>query len=314
MEKICTSYLDCKKNASVLFIKKGYPILECKKCGHRFVEIPDQENHLASIYSDDYFFAGKDGYPNYLQEKDLLYKQGLRYARIISRYMKPGRVLDVGSAAGFILKGFEHSGWKCSGVEPNETMAAYGRTHLELDIKTGSLEAFEANEKFDLINMIQVVGHVYDIDKALRNVSHLLKTDGLVLVESWNMHSAVARILGKRWHEYSPPSVVHWYSDKSLANLFKYYGFSLLDKGYPVKKINGEHALSFLEEKINNAVLKKMITAAKRAIGKFTIIYPLFDVKWYVFQKADVGFTQSKTETNESETKITTQKKQSIVG
>jgi len=33
------------------------------------------------------------------------------------------KVLDIGCAAGFILKGFEDSGWICRGIEPNETMA-----------------------------------------------------------------------------------------------------------------------------------------------------------------------------------------------
>jgi 2-polyprenyl-3-methyl-5-hydroxy-6-metoxy-1,4-benzoquinol methylase len=63
--------------------------------------------------------------------------------------------------------------------------------------------------RFDLINMIQVIEHVYDLDKALQNVARLLKEDGLVLVESWNMKSIVARMMGKRWPEYNPPSVVH---------------------------------------------------------------------------------------------------------
>ena len=84
-------------------------------------------------------------------------------------------------------------------------MASHGRNKFKLDIKTGSIETFETSERFDLINLIQVIGHVYDVDKALQNVAHLLKQQGLVLVESSNLNSAVARILGKRWHEYSPP-------------------------------------------------------------------------------------------------------------
>jgi len=88
MEKSCVSYITCKEQRKLLFNKKGYPILECKKCGHRFIEIPDQKNHLSNVYSDDYFFAGKDGYPNYLNGKDLLYDRGIRYARLIAKYIQ----------------------------------------------------------------------------------------------------------------------------------------------------------------------------------------------------------------------------------
>jgi len=160
MQKTCISYISCQEQKKLLFEKKGYPILECTTCGHRFIEIPDHEHHLSTIYSDDYFFEGKDGYPNYLNKENILYKQGLRYAKLIARYTTPGKVLDIGSAAGFILKGFRDSVWICHGIEPNETMASFGRNNLNMDIKTGTIEALETDERFDLINMIQVIGHV----------------------------------------------------------------------------------------------------------------------------------------------------------
>jgi 2-polyprenyl-3-methyl-5-hydroxy-6-metoxy-1,4-benzoquinol methylase len=285
MQKLCTSYKNCSESPSVLFTKKSHPIFGCGKCGHRFIQVSDRENHVSKVYSDDYFFSGKEGYPNYLNEKELLYEQGLRYSKLISKYKKTGKVLDVGSAAGFILKGFEQSGWDCYGIEPNKTMAAFGRDELNLKIETGNIETFASTGKFDLINMIQVIGHVYDPDLALQNVARLLKPNGLVLVESWNMNSAVARILGKRWHEYSPPSVSHWFSDKTLALLFKYYGFKLVAKGYPVKKISMEHALSFLEAKTSSFIFGKLRHSINGFAKKITIIYPLYDVKWYIFRK-----------------------------
>src|SRR5689334_10671466 len=162
MQKTCMSYLSCKEERKLIFKKREHAILECKKCGHRFTEIEDHGDHLSSVYSDEYFFEGKDGYPNYLEQRDLLFEQGKRYAQLILRYTKQGKVLDVGCAAGFILKGFEQGGWICSGVEPNDSMAAYGREKLNLDIKTGSIEVFTTTEKFDLVNLIQVIGHVHD--------------------------------------------------------------------------------------------------------------------------------------------------------
>jgi hypothetical protein len=56
------------------------------------------------------------------------------------------------------------------------------------------------------------------------------------------------KIDGANWHEYCPRSVVHWFSDKTLSILFKYYGFELIAKGYPPKKINADHAFSFWKE------------------------------------------------------------------
>lgn len=286
MKKKCSSFLECKEEKIALFTKKGYVIKECKKCGHRSTDIKDMETHLSETYSDSYFFEGKDGYPNYLEEKEMLYRSGLKYTRVISKYMKPGKVLDVGCAAGFILKAFEQKGWQCYGVEPNETMATYGRNELNLDIRTGGMETFSSSEKFDLINLIQVVGSLYDLDKAMQNVSALSRQGGLVLVESWNMKCLAARFFGASWHEYCPPSVVHWYSDETLNQLFSYYGFKLIAKGRPSKKINLKHGLAIIAENSKKSAIKKrFFNFLSKTLGNMAVPYPPVDVKWYLFQK-----------------------------
>jgi 2-polyprenyl-3-methyl-5-hydroxy-6-metoxy-1,4-benzoquinol methylase len=285
MQKYCGDIKICIETKTTCFEKNGYTIVECKNCGHRFTAVKNI-NHINEVYSDDYFFEGKDGYPNYLEEQDILYKYGVKYAKIVSKYSKPGYVLDSGCAAGFILKGFKDSGWNCYGIEPNKTMASYGKKELGLDITVGSLETYQASQKFDLVNMIQVIGHFYDIDKALTNTAHLLKPGGFVLIESWNMKSFMAKLMGKNWHEYSPPSVIHWFSDKTLEQLFNYYGFTLVKKGLPSKRINVKHALSLMEGKMPNFLFKKkLIQLLNNSFGKLNIKYPPVDVKWYLFKK-----------------------------
>ena len=216
----------------------------------------------------------------------MLYRSGLKYAKILSKYTKPGHVLDVGSGAGFILKGLQQSGWQCYGVEPNDTMAAYGRNELNLDISTGSLEEYKTDLKFDLVNMIQVIGHLYDIDKALLAVSNLLKKEGLVLVESWDMESTVARLSGKNWHEYCPPSVITWFSDETLEQAFLYYGLHHVATGRPSKRINVNHGLSLIDESFPKFIFKKkLLQFFGRVFGKFNVPYPAVDLKWYLFKK-----------------------------
>ncbi|CAN5804645.1 hypothetical protein BH11BAC4_BH11BAC4_04290 [soil metagenome] len=286
MKKACNSFLECNEERDSLFSKKGYLIKECKTCGHRFTEIKDINSHLAEAYSDDYFFEGKDGYPNYLEEKDMLYRSGKKYAKIISKYMKPGRVLDVGCAAGFILKAFDDAGWESYGVEPNDTMASYGRKELQLDIRTGGMETFNSDQKFDLINLIEVIGSLYDLDAAMQNVAKLSKEGGLVMVESWDMKCLAARFFGSSWHEYCPPSVVHWYSDKTLEQLFEYYGFKIVTTGRPSKKIKFKHGLAIIAENSSNSPLKKkFFNFLSRTFGNTAVPYPPVDVKWYLFKK-----------------------------
>jgi SAM-dependent methyltransferase len=284
--KKCISNISCREKKILLFEKNGYQIMDCIRCNRRFAVIRHPDTHLSLVYSDEYFFEGKDGYPNYLAEKDILFKSGIRYANIINKFTRPGKVLDVGCAAGFILKGFESKGWEAFGIEPNKTMANYGKNELHLNIQTGSIETYNTANTFDLITLIQVIGHLYDIDASLRNISRLTNQNGLVLVESWNMNSIIARIFGKKWHEYSPPSVINWFSNKSLINLFKENGFEKVDSGFPVKKIVLKHAFSLIEkDRPKNNLIKYLFNYLISTMGNMVIYYPPVDVKWYLFRK-----------------------------
>ncbi len=70
-----------------------------------------------------------------------------------------------------------------------------------------------------IITMIQVMAHFVDPLDAFDRVARANKNDGLCLIETWNCQSLTARLFGKAWHEYSPPSVLHWFSPARLARL-----------------------------------------------------------------------------------------------
>jgi 2-polyprenyl-3-methyl-5-hydroxy-6-metoxy-1,4-benzoquinol methylase len=270
----------------LLFVKNGYPVWENKKSYRRFTKVTNEVEHLSEVYSDKYFFNGRDGYPNYFDEQKILVNRGVYYAKIIQKIANPGKILDVGCAAGFILKGFERFGWECYGIEPNATMSAYGKYKLNLNIYTGSLEDYRTNHKFDLVSLIQVIGHFYDIDKAFDIITNTLNDNGIVLVESWNMKSLIARVLGKYWHAYSPPSVINWFSDESLKKLFISHGFKLIDTGYPMKQISLNHAMSLIKHNFSNMLfVNRIIDYISSLHGSSIINYPPIDLKWYIFKK-----------------------------
>lgn len=285
-DKKCLNVFECQFSED-FFTKDGFVIRNCTLCKHRYT-IPhlSLKSHIEKNYDNLYFFGGKTGYPNYLEEKDILIDHGIQYAKIINKIINPGKMLDVGCASGFIMKGFIKRGWKTRGIEPNEQISLYGKNELDLEITNSTLENYKTDEKFDLISLIQVIGHFYNIDKALINISDLLVKNGLVLVESWNMGSLYAKILGRYWHEYSPPTVLHWFSKKTLINIFKQYGFAPLKIGIPIKRISINHAFSLLEEKLSSNFAKDILRKTRKLkISQSQIIYPPLDIFWIIFKK-----------------------------
>lgn len=276
----------CEDNAKHVFIKQGFDIQECTICGFRFTQTDlVNDKHVSEVYSDNYFFGGADGYSDYLSEKDLLVKHGENYAKTVKSFIAGDKMFDVGAAAGFLMKGFENEGWKVKGVEPNSTMVMHAKETLGLDVVQGSFETMPIQDAYDLVTMIQVIGHFYDLSAALDKARSILNPNGYVLIESWNYNSLYAKLMGKNWHEYSPPSVLNWFSKESLNDKMNQSGFKLVKSGYPIKKIDFNHALGLLSHKYSG--LKTVIKLMEKIVSKRHIVlpYPPLDVFWSLYRK-----------------------------
>jgi SAM-dependent methyltransferase len=270
----------CGSNSKFAFEAKGYPIRDCSGCGHRFAEVDAGEQHVADVYSDEYFSGGGAGYSDYLAEGEMLNLRGRMYAGKIAKLKpEPGKMLDVGSAAGFILRGFVDSGWQGTGLEPNDAMAKFGTTALGLHIRKGTLESLRTPEKFDLVTMIQVAAHFYDPRTAFERALDLLSDQGLLLVETWNRESVSARVFGRNWHEYSPPSVLQFFSEGGLTRFLEGLGFERIAGGRPSKKISGAHARSLLRYRLGDSRLLRLIPE------RVNFPYPSEDLFWACYRK-----------------------------
>jgi SAM-dependent methyltransferase len=275
----------CSADSDRLFRKQGYWIRTCCSCQHRFAELQPDAQHVATVYDDRYFQGGGAGYPNYLAEAALLRKQGRRYAKLLTRYMQPGRLLDVGTAAGFMLQGFCDYGWEGNGLEPNPKMAEFACRELELNVQTGALEGFYGSA-YDLITLIQVVPHFFDLQQAFQVASAHTLPGGFWLIETWNRDSFTARLLGRNWHEYSPPSVLHWFSRAGLQQLAAQHGFEPVAQGRPAQWINAAHAKSRLRYKLSDLPLGRLWRQLLRPIpDSLNLPYPAEDRVWMLFQK-----------------------------
>ncbi len=276
----------CQANTKRLFEVHGYWIRGCDKCWHQCAEIVPDTSHTTKIYADEYFHGGGAGYPDYLGEARILRNHGRQYGKMLARYMQPGRMLDVGAAAGFVLQGFTDCGWTGKGIEPNPKMAAYARNELQLAVNAGALENLPADEQFDLVNMIQVIAHFADLRQALQRAVDVTKPGGYWLIETWNRESFAARLFGQNWHEYSPPSVLHWFAPDDLRQLAAQYGMHEIKRGRPSKWINGGHAKSLLQYKLASLSLGKQAGKLLNLLPEYLPLpYLADDLFWLLLQK-----------------------------
>jgi SAM-dependent methyltransferase len=266
----------------------GFDILECERCGHRRVELPSDSKAIEAVFGDHYFFGGDVGYRDYLSEEGLIRDHGIWYARLLRKHMRPGRLLDVGAAAGFIAEGLMSEGWEVVGLEPNRTMTGRANERLGEVVRNGVLEEWGGTDRFDVVVMIQVISHLRDLRRALGAAAAATKDGGYWIVETWNRRSLTARAFGWRWHEYSPPSVGHWFTPEGLAQLAGRFGFEEVARGRPPKSLSVGHARALLECKLGAGPARALALGLLGVLpDRLGIPYPGDDLFWMLLRKVD---------------------------
>jgi 2-polyprenyl-3-methyl-5-hydroxy-6-metoxy-1,4-benzoquinol methylase len=218
-----------------LFSDPPFRIVRCAECGlvYTLPRLPTER--IMEMYQVGYWRSAEArnfGYTDYLRDRDRYLRTFRLRSKVIDRYKTSiGRVLDIGCAAGFFLKVMQEKGWETTGVEISAFMADFARTELNLEnVFSGTLEEqqFEA-ESFDVITLWDVIEHLENPRSVLAMTKRLLKKDGIVVLETQNVESVFARLMGRRWHHYKFEEHLCHFSPKTLSALLALEHFAVLD-------------------------------------------------------------------------------------
>jgi 2-polyprenyl-3-methyl-5-hydroxy-6-metoxy-1,4-benzoquinol methylase len=213
-----------------------FSVVTCRECGLTYVTPRLRDEALLSeVYDEGYWRsdAAKDrGYTDYRADEPLYLKTYRRRMSVVERHFdRPGRVLDVGCAAGFFLRVMRDAGWEVTGLEPSEAIRAQAQESLGKESVHGALlgEVELAPGSFDLVTMWDVVEHIPDAVAALREVRRLLAPGGKLLIETQNVDSRAAKVLGKRWQHYKHHEHIYHFNPRTIARLVGDAGFEILE-------------------------------------------------------------------------------------
>jgi len=215
----------------VAFTDGPVSVRHCLDCTQVWVSPRLAEDDLLGIYTDsDYWRSASpktQGYADYRADEPLYvrtFRRRLDFA--LRNGPHGGRALDVGCAAGFCMKALDELGFQVQGVEPSESIARHAIERFGFDVHIGTLGTASLEPgSFDLITMWDVVEHVVDPRALLVQARELLKPEGLLVLETQNVASAFARILGPRWHHYKHTEHVLHFNPKTVRDLLLSAGF-----------------------------------------------------------------------------------------
>ena len=123
----------------------------------------------------------------------------------------PGRLLEIGCAAGWLLHGARRLGWEVEGIEASPKFQRYAANVLGLPVHLGSLESVPlAPGRFDAVVMTDVIEHLADPVADLRRIRALLAPGGRLVLATCDLGSWSARFWGLNWRQIVISHTVYW--------------------------------------------------------------------------------------------------------
>jgi SAM-dependent methyltransferase len=163
----------------------------------RFLRVQPAGEGLAALYSAAYFErdfrCGRSAAAYSSEQAFRAENEGLLDA--FERLGPRGRLLEVGSAGGWLLKHANERGWQAQGVELSAEAVALARSRGQEVFEGDLVAANLPGEAFDLVYMGDVLEHVPDCRAVLAEVARVLKTGGHLYLRGPLTTNSLARRL-----------------------------------------------------------------------------------------------------------------------
>jgi SAM-dependent methyltransferase len=221
-----------------MFRDEPFEVVRCKRCGLVYVTPRHgADTLLESVYGESYWRSDspkQKGYADYAKDAQLYLKTYRLRVGLIASWLdgRKVKVLDVGCAAGYFLQVMRERGHDVWGSEVSAPIAKMAQDVLGEDrVHVGLLAGAAGRKKgfepgsFDLVTLWDVVEHVPEPQSLLREVRAMLKPDGLLVLETQNVKSGFARLLGRRWQHYKHEEHLYHFDPSTVEELLRQTGF-----------------------------------------------------------------------------------------
>jgi predicted SAM-dependent methyltransferase len=153
-----------------------------------------------------------------------------------------------------------------------------------LDIRTDYLKKIAfADESIDIVTLFDVLEHIPDIHGFVSEIRRILKKDGLLIIQSPNIQSLMAKLTKSDWNWLTPTDHLYHFTPATLEILLKGHSFDvrLLNTWEPAQDFSNNLLLAY----ISRPFIRKVLIGLNQRTHIFAFPVLLLQKIWWHMQR-----------------------------
>lgn len=264
--------------------------------------LPTQKE-LEKHYSEKYYQEDSIQYSHVYTDDELIhFANKAKSAQFIFQTLfgnKNNSFLDVGAGEGFFASSFFHQGWKVTTMDYSNFGISSHNPHLIDTLIQGDVfQSLDneclANNKFDFINLSNILEHVIDPIELLKTLKLLLSEQSLLRISVPNDYSNFQQfLLDKNYTTNTwlcPPDHLHYFTFDSLSNLLRGLGYEIVVSmgEFPIELYISNEASNYAQ----NKDVGKFAHKSRIEVDNFLFDQGIEKYINYYKASADIGLTR----------------------
>jgi SAM-dependent methyltransferase len=190
--------------------------VRCSHCGHGSLLAPPPDVALHEAYeeAEDELSLEEEAGQVATADRDLA---------TMERWVRPGRLLDIGSWTGSFLVAAAARGWESEGIEPSAWACRRAAERGCVVRQTTFDEAELPDASLRAVVICDVLEHLPDPGAAVERIKRSLEPGGVLFATVPDAGGRVARLLGRRWWAVLPMHV-QYFTRHSMGMLLQRHG------------------------------------------------------------------------------------------
>jgi 2-polyprenyl-3-methyl-5-hydroxy-6-metoxy-1,4-benzoquinol methylase len=258
-----------------------FAIRRCSGCNLLFNSPRLAAEEIRSLYTDHYYFFQREDEPEFERIANI-------YQRTIAEIdsdLKPGRVLEIGSAKGYLLALMKALGWQPTGIEVSPDAAHYAVTAFGADCFTGTLEEYVSSPRhasFPLVLAIDLLEHLEQPLAFIGLLREVVDEDGWLIIDTPNGGAYNISVQASQWKGFNPFHIF-LFTKENLVTMLSNNGFEVhkvfsysnkMATAPPTPASRMTTEADFLPSQ--SSKIKETVKALLKRAGLFDAVAPLY--------------------------------------